>query len=71
MPRVAVITPYYKEDRLVLERCLRSVRKQTVAVDHFLVSDGFPQDWLDHEEVRHFRLGKSHGDYGNTPRGIG
>src|SRR4029078_2171531 len=36
-----------------------------------LVSDGFPQDWLDQADVRHIRLGRSHRDYGNTPRGIG
>jgi hypothetical protein len=43
----AVITRYYKEERRVLERCIDSVRKQTFRTDHFLVADGFPQDWID------------------------
>ena len=70
-PKIAVITPYYKEPMDQMERCLLSVREQTVAADHFLISDGHPQSWLDLTGVRHIRLGKSHGDYGNTPRGIG
>jgi len=55
----------------MLERCVQSVRRQTLAADHFLVADGFPQDWLDAEPVRHFKLDRPHGDFGNTPRGIG
>ena len=69
--RFAVITPYYKEPREILQRCLESVKRQTVAADHFFVSDGFPQDWLDNEGVKHIRLGHAHRDFGNTPRGIG
>ena len=40
--RVAYITPYYKEEPDVLERCIKSVEAQTIKVDHFLVSDGYP-----------------------------
>jgi hypothetical protein len=69
--RPAIITPYYKEKRDVLERCVESVRHQTVASDHFMVSDGFPQDWLDGANVRHICLGKAHNDVGNTPRALG
>jgi glycosyltransferase involved in cell wall biosynthesis len=69
--RFAIITPYYKEQRKILERCIESVRRQTVPADHFLVSDGFPQDWLDSANVRHLRLDRSHSDAGNTPRGLG
>ena len=69
--RFAIITPYYKEDRGVLQRCIQSVKDQSVSADHFLVSDGFPQDWLDEAHVRHLRLGCAHGDAGNTPRGLG
>lgn len=76
-PRVLVITAYYKEDRALLERAMRSVAAQTVAlsgaaqVDHMLVADGFPQAWIDAEAVRHVRLDRGHADYGNTPRGVG
>jgi len=69
--KICVITPYYKEGRELLVRCLDSVRRQTVQVDHLLVSDGFPQDWLDDAGVRHIRLDRAHGDYGNVGRGVG
>ena len=70
-PRYLIVTPYYKESRETLERCIRSVRNQSVAVDHMLVADGHPQDWIDTAGVRHVRLDRAHGDYGNTPRAIG
>ena len=69
--KVAIVTPYYKEPREMIERCIRSVAAQDVPVTHFVVSDGHPQDWIDAEGVRHLRLGCSHGDFGNTPRSIG
>ena len=69
--RCIVVTPYYTEDRLTLERCIRSVRSQSVGTEHLLVADGNPQDWIDHEDVRHLRLDRSHADHGNTPRGVG
>ena len=67
----AIVTPYYQETRDVLEHCIRSVREQTVATDHFLVADGFALDWIDDAGVRHIRLDRSHEDFGGTPRGIG
>ena len=69
--KCAAVTPYYQETRTQLERCLASVQLQSIKTDHFLVSDGFAQDWLDQTDVRHLRLGKGHADYGNTPRGLG
>jgi len=69
--KVAYITPYFKEDADILERCIRSVQAQTIKADHFLISDGYQQDWVANRVARHIPLGKSHGDYGNTPRGIG
>ena len=69
-PRPIVITPYYKEDPALLRRCMDSVRAQTVPTEHFLVADGYPQDWIDAEPVRHLKLDRSHRDYGNTPRGV-
>ena len=65
-----VVTPYYKEDRGLLERCMASVRRQSVAATHVLVADGFPQDWIDAEPVRHIKLDRAHGDYGNCARGM-
>lgn len=69
--RIAVVTPYYKESRELIERCLASVRAQTMAAQHIVVADGHGQDWLDAAGVRHIRLDRSHADYGNTPRSIG
>jgi hypothetical protein len=67
----AIVTPYYKEPRATIERCVESVRRQTVAADHFLVADGFPQSWLDDVGVNHIRLRHAHRDFGDTPRAIG
>jgi glycosyltransferase involved in cell wall biosynthesis len=69
--KIAYITPYYKESMDVLERCIESVEAQTIKSDHFLISDGYPQEWVGGRVARHIKLGKSHGDYGNTPRGLG
>jgi hypothetical protein len=68
--RPIVVTPYYKEEPGLLRRCIASIRNQTVPTQHMLVADGHPQDWIDGESVRHLRLDRSHGDYGNTPRGV-
>jgi glycosyltransferase involved in cell wall biosynthesis len=69
--RFAIVTPYYKEDRKTLERCLNSVRKQSVHVDHIVVADGFSQLWIDDEPVRHLKLDTAHANFGGTPRGLG
>jgi glycosyltransferase involved in cell wall biosynthesis len=69
--RYAIVTPYFRETRDKLERCLRSVGRQTVAVDHIVVADGLAQQWIDGEPVRHLRLDMSHNDFGGTPRGLG
>jgi cellulose synthase/poly-beta-1,6-N-acetylglucosamine synthase-like glycosyltransferase len=69
--RYAIITPYYKEDRFLIERCIASVRAQSIATEHIVVADGHPQTWIDGAGVRHLKLDRSHGDFGNTPRGIG
>ena len=69
--KIAVISAYFKEETELLERCLKSVKEQTIRCDHFFISDGHPQEWLKNSDVRHIELGKSHNDYGNTPRGIG
>lgn len=70
-PRYAIVTPYYREQRAILDRCLDSVKAQTVPCDHILVADGYPQDWIDATGVRHIRLDRPHRDYGNVARGTG
>ena len=69
--RVAIVTPYCGEPRAVLARCLASVAAQSVPADHFLIADGAPQDWIDGKSVRHIRLDRTHGDFGNVARSIG
>lgn len=69
--RYAIITPYCNEDRATLERCLNSVRRQSVPVDHIVIADGHAQAWIDQEPVRHVRLDAVHNDHGNTARGLG
>ena len=69
--RYAIITSYYKAERRVIERCIDSVRNQSLRADHFVIADGFPQDWIDNTGVRHLKLDRSHGDWHNTVRGVG
>lgn len=73
MTRVAIVTPYYQETQALLERCLSSVRRQTLQADHFMVADGHPQDWIDAycRSGAHIRLNRSHGDAGNAARALG
>ncbi len=69
--RIAVITPYHQEPVEVLARCHKSVCTQGLDLAHFMVADGHPLDCIDAWDVRHVKLPRSHGDYGNTPRGLG
>lgn len=70
-PKIAVITPYYKETEAVLRQCHDSVLSQDLPADHFMVADGFPQSAIDSWNVRHVRLPTAHGDNGNSPRAVG
>src|SRR5262245_29500987 len=69
--RYAIITPYHKENRHLLQRSINSVKNQTVPTDHFLIADGFAQEWIDSEGVRHIKIDREHGYGGKTPRGVG
>ncbi len=69
--KVAVITPYYKESRAILETCHHSVMAQTYPCTHYMVADGFPQEIVSLWPTEHIMLPKAHGDNGNTPRAIG
>lgn len=69
--RVAVITPYFREDLAELRRCHASVQSQTLDVRHIMVADGLPRAELDAWDVMHVKLERGHADYGDTPRAIG
>lgn len=71
MTRYVIVTPYFREEKALIERCLASVRRQTIKADHIVVADGFSQNWLDEANCRHIKLDRAHDDFGNTPRGIG
>lgn len=72
MYRIAVVTPYYKEKRSVLQQCHDSVLRQTYKCDHILIADGFPSDLFDDGPgTIHVKLPKGNNDNGNTPRAIG
>ncbi|MGH6781882.1 MAG: glycosyltransferase family 2 protein [Sphingomonadaceae bacterium] len=66
-----IVTPYYRESKALLERCIASVAAQADAVEHVLVADGHPQDWIDDLPVRHIKLDRAHANFGNTPRAMG
>lgn len=69
--RVAVVTPYYKEDVSLLERCHGSVVGQSVPCHHVLVADGYPWDEVRSWHADHIILPSGHGDAGNLARGLG
>jgi glycosyltransferase involved in cell wall biosynthesis len=69
--KVAIVTPYFREDEAVLHQCHASVAAQTHPATHIMVADGNPSPAADSWPVRHIRLPIAHGDNGNTPRAIG
>ncbi|MDO6351161.1 glycosyltransferase family 2 protein [Synechococcus sp. YX-04-1] len=71
LPRVAVITPYYKEPLAQLRQCHDSVLAQSEPCMHVLVADGHPRRRINHWRAEHVRLPSSHGDIGSTPRLVG
>ena len=71
LPRVAVITPYYKEPLAQLRQCYESVLAQSEPCLHVLVADGHPRARINRWQAEHVRLPRSHGDIGSTPRLIG
>ncbi|MEA2981349.1 MAG: hypothetical protein QOF09_3172 [Alphaproteobacteria bacterium] len=72
MLKIAVVTPYYKEDSAVLWQCHKSVLQQTHECHHILVADGHPQSGFESSpRTLHVKLPLSNSDNGNTPRAIG
>ncbi|MEO5700277.1 MAG: hypothetical protein ABIS17_12740 [Casimicrobiaceae bacterium] len=71
-PRVAVITPYWRESSDILARCAASVRAQTIPPAlHIFVADGHAQDVVDGWNVTHLRLPSRTANSGDTPRAVG
>jgi len=73
MFKIAVVTPYYREDAETLNRCHDSVLSQNHdTVQHFMIADGDPHPLIQHwNKTQHIILSQSHRDAGATPRVIG
>lgn len=64
-----VITPYCKEPRAIIDRCIASVAAQTVPVTHMLIADGYPVELP--QDIMHVAITGPNEDYGDTPRAVG
>lgn len=69
--RIAVVTPYYKEDLHELWLAHQSVIGQNAAVTHIMVADGHPNSAVATWSCQHLILPNSHQDAGNFARGAG
>ncbi len=69
--RVAVVTPYYKENPERLRRCHESVLAQTHPAVHLFVADGEPLSEIDSWTCDHLAINGPHKDAGNMARGLG
>jgi Glycosyl transferase family 2 len=70
--KIAVVTPVFQSNRSWLEKCLASVRQQTIRCTHFLINDGDPSligcNW---PGVDFFHLPQTHANEGFTAMAIG
>jgi glycosyltransferase involved in cell wall biosynthesis len=71
--KIAVVTPYCREDPQTLRRCIDSVRAQTLPCIHYLVADGNPNPLIlaSTATLRHLVLPVAHGDFGGVARVLG
>ena len=69
--KIAVVSPYYRENLSILSECHRSVRAQSVSCTHVMVADGFPSSEVQSWPVDHIMLPRPHNDFGSTPRLVG
>ena len=68
--RVAVITPFHRPNIEWLAQCHASVRAQTHACTHIVISDGGGEMPLAGFTGEFLRLDHKHADYGETPRAV-
>jgi len=69
--KVAVITPYWNEPIDVIDKCITSVKNQTINCTHFIVSDGNPKEIKETNDLIHIKLPLNVNNCGATPRGLG
>lgn len=70
-PKMAVVTPYYREGLEDLAAAHESVMRQDVSVTHIMVADGYPNEAISSWDCQHIKLPNAHRDAGNFARGIG
>lgn len=69
--RVAVVTPFHRPRLDWLAQCHASVRAQTHACDHILISDGAGPVPLADFSGTCIQLPQAHGDFGDAARAVG
>jgi len=70
--RIAVVTPYCREEPRVVARCVKTVKEQTVPCEHYLVGDGRALLGMEADPtLRHLVLPFPHNDGGNVARTVG
>lgn len=69
--KVAVVTPYYKEELAEIRQGHESVLAQDLPCRHVVVADGFPQRAIDGWDCEHIVLPTPHADKGDFARGMG
>ena len=70
--RIAVVTPYCREDPRIVARCIKTVKEQTVPCEHYLVGDGRALLGMEADpSLRHLVLPFAHNDGGNVARTVG
>ncbi len=69
--RIAVVTPYHKEDISILEQCHHSIDAQSIPCTHVMVADGCPSTEVAKWAIEHVVLPRPHNDIGSTPRVVG
>lgn len=71
MTRIALITSYAGEDIDIIERCHKSITKQTVPCAHIIVSDGYEMNFTMMWNCQIIQTSHRHANYGDTPKWIG
>src|ERR1700730_6908863 len=72
MLKIAVVTPYYKENDDILRQCHLSVLRQRYPCTHILVADGHPKSLFDDQpKTMHVNSLQANRDAGSPPRAIG
>ena len=70
-PLISIVTPVFREQPEIIERCLLSVDNAGDDVEHIVIVDGTNHDLVSHERRHIIKLPINCNDYGDTPRAVG